>query len=189
MVQPKKRFPYSILILAAIATVFGFGMGLIIVSGHSTADNPVIVIPTSDVHQLAVGSPAPDFALRTFSGQTVSLKDLRGKRVLINFWASWCGPCQRETPDLQSAYNQLRGQNVVFVGIGTQDETANLKKFVDDNRVTYTIIEDPLGKVGDTYGVLGLPTTVLIDSNGVVRKVFTGEVKQDQVVEELKKLS
>ncbi len=189
MVQPKKRFPYSILILAAIATVFGFGMGLIIVSSHSTADNPALVIPTSDVHQLAVGSPAPDFSLRTFSGQTVSLKDLRGKRVLINFWASWCGPCQRETPDLQSAYSQLRGRNVVFVGVGTQDETDKLKKFVADNGVTYTIVEDPNGTVTDRYGVIGLPSTFLIDTGGVVRAVYTGPVTRDQVLADVAKLN
>ncbi len=189
MVQPKKGFPLNIVILAAIAVVFGFGVGLIIVSSHTAANNPLAVLPTAPLPQLAVGSPAPDFTLRTFNGQAVSLKGLRGTRVLVNFWASWCGPCQRETPDLQKAYSQLRQQNVVFVGVGTQDETDKLKKFVADNGVTYTIVEDPQGTVSDRYGVVGLPSTFLIDSSGVVRKAYTGPVTTGEVLADIAKLN
>ena len=189
MDQPKKKFPISILVLALIAAVFGFGTGLIIIGSRPTSENPVIVLPTSDVRSMAQGMTAPDFTLKTFAGQTVALKDLRGKRVLINFWASWCPPCLRETPDLKAAYNELREENVAFVGIGTQDETDKLKKFADDNSVDYTIVEDPKGSVSDNYGVLGLPTTFLVDSNGIVRKVFTGPVTKDQVIAELGKIN
>ena len=189
MDTPKKKFPISILVLALIAALFGFGTGVIIISSRPTSDNPVIVLPTSNVHGLAEGSPAPDFTLKTFAGQDVSLKELRGKRVLINFWASWCPPCLRETPDLKAAYNQLREENVTFIGIGTQDETDKLKQFSDENSLSYTIVEDPKGTVGDSYGVLGLPTTILLDSQGIVRKVFTGPITKDQVIAEFGKIN
>ena len=189
MDSPKKKFPISIVIFALIAALFGFGTGLIIINSRSTSDNPVIVLPTSNVHGLAEGSVAPDFTLKTFSGQTVNLKELRGKRVLINFWASWCPPCLRETPDLKAAYNELREENVAFIGIGTQDDTDKLKKFSDDNSLPYTIVEDPKGTVGDRYSVLGLPTTILVDSQGIVRKVFTGPITKDQVMTEVGKLN
>ncbi|HEY3340874.1 MAG TPA: TlpA disulfide reductase family protein [Anaerolineae bacterium] len=189
MDKPKKRFPISILVLAAIAAVFGFGTGVIIISSRPTSDNPVIVLPTSNMRTLSEGSSAPDFTLQTFTGQGVTLKDLRGKRVLINFWASWCPPCLGETPDLKAAYNQLREENVAFIGIGTQDETDKLKKFSAENSIPYTIVEDPKGTVGDSYGVLGLPTTVLVDSKGIVRKVFTGPITKDQVIAEFGKIN
>ena len=187
--KARRRFPLSILVLAAIAALFGFGTGFIIISSRPPQDNPVIVLPTSNIRQLALSAPAPDFTLNTLTGTPVALKDLRGKRVLINFWASWCPPCVRETPDLVAAYNELADSGIVFVGIGTQDDTAKLKQFADDNKVPYTIVEDPKGKVSDAYSVLGLPTTVLVDSSGIVRKVFAGAVTKDQVIGELKKIN
>jgi peroxiredoxin len=189
MDKPKKKFPVSILVLAAIAALFGFGTGLIIINSRPTSENPVLVLPTSNVQGLAVGSSAPDFTLNTLAGQAVSLKELRGKRVLINFWASWCPPCLAEIPDLKAAYNQLREENVAFIGIGTQDETDKLKQFSGENDLPYTVVEDPKGNVSDSYGVLGLPTTVLVDSTGVVRKVFTGPITKDQVIAELGKIN
>ena len=164
-------------------------MGLIIVSGRPSQDNPLVVLPTSSVRQISVDAPAPDFTLNTFEGRPVTLKELRGKRVLINFWASWCTPCLRETPDLRDAYKALSADNVAFVGIGMQDATDKLKKFVADNDVPYIIVEDPKGKVGDAFGVLGLPTTVLVDSNGIVRKVYTGAVTKDQVIADIRKIT
>ena len=186
--KAKRRFPLSIVVLATIAALFGGGMGLIIVSGRPSQDNPLVVLPTSSVRQVSVDAPAPDFTLNTFEGKPVTLKELRGKRVLINFWASWCTPCLRETPDLRDAYKALSADNVAFVGIGMQDATDKLKKFVADNGVPYIIVEDPKGKVGDVFGVLGLPTTVLVDSNGIVRKVYTGAVTKDQVIADIRKL-
>jgi cytochrome c biogenesis protein CcmG, thiol:disulfide interchange protein DsbE len=187
--KPKKRFPTSIVVLVVIAALFGFGMGYIIISSRPSGENPVIVLPTSNVIQVGIDEPAPDFSLNTFAGKPVALKDLRGKRVLINFWASWCPPCLRETPDLVAAYKALGDNSIAFVGIGTQDDTDKLKKFADDNQVPYTILEDPKGKVSDAYGVLGLPTTVLVDGNGIVRKVFTGPVTKDQVISEIRKIT
>ena len=189
MAQPKKGFPFNILILSVITMVFGFGMGLIIINSHSAADSPIVELPTSSVRQLTLNSTAPDFTLRTLSGQAVSLDSFRGRRVLVNFWASWCGPCQLETPDLERAYKQLRQQNVVFVGIGTGDETARLKQFVADHGVTYTIVEDPEGTVSDSYGVVGLPSTFLIDSKGFVRKEYTGPVTAQQVLADMAQLN
>ena len=185
----KRRFPISIVVLAAVAALFGGGMGLIIINSRPTQDSPLIVLPTSSVRQIRLDAPAPDFTLNTFAGQPVTLKELRGQRILINFWASWCPPCLQETPDLRDAYNALRADNVAFVGIGMQDDTEKLKKFVADKGVPYTIVEDPKGKVGDAFGVLGLPTTILVDSTGIVRKVYTGAVTKDQVIADIKKLN
>ncbi len=188
MTEQKRRLPASIVVIALVAAVFGLGTAAIIVKSIPTQNNPVIVLPTANIRRLGMNAPAPDFTLKTFDGKAVSLKDLRGKTVLINFWASWCPPCRLETPDLVAAYQELGGSGVAFVGIGTQDDTDKLKQFVAENKVTYTILEDPKGAVSDAYNVLGLPTTVLIDSKGLVRKEFSGAVTKDQVIAEIKKL-
>lgn len=189
MDQPKRRFPVSLLILAAIAAVFGFGAGLIIVNSRPVEPVAGFSLPTAVTRRLAVNQLAPDFSLNTFSGEPITLANLRGKRVLINFWASWCPPCLKEMPDLVSAYNELRGEGVEFVGIGMQDETAKLKQFVEEQQVPYIIVEDPKGDVGLRYAVLGMPTTVLVDSGGIVRKVFTGAVTSEQVLDEMRKIN
>ena len=189
MSEQKRGLPASIVVIAIVAVLFGLGTAVIIIkSTPTTQDNPVVVLPTANIRKLGVDATAPDFTLKTFDGTPVSLKDLRGKRVLINFWASWCPPCLQETPDLVAAYNELGDSGVVFVGIGTQDDSDKLKKFAADNKVDYTILEDLQGSVSDAYSVLGLPTTVLVDSKGIVRKVFTGPVTKDQVIAEMKKL-
>ncbi len=90
-----------------------------------------------------------------------------------------------ETPALIQAYDELKreGRTVEFVGIGTNDEVDNLKKFAANNTVSYVLVADPDGKVSDAYGVLGMPTTVFVDSSGIVRKIHTGAIKKEQVLE------
>jgi cytochrome c biogenesis protein CcmG, thiol:disulfide interchange protein DsbE len=133
---------------------------------------------------LRVGKPAPEFSLKTLDGAgTVSLGQLRGKRVLINFWASWCTPCIEETPALIEAYRNLNDPTVAFVAIGMQDDLANLKKFAVDYGVPYLVVSDADGAVGDAYAVRGLPTTILIDSSGVVQNIVSGPVQRDKVVD------
>ena len=189
MTEQKRQLPVSIIVIAIIATVFGLVTAAIIVSSRGPQqDNPIVVLPTVSVRRLGVDVPAPDFTLNTLDGKPVALKELRGKPVLINFWASWCPPCLKETPDLVAAYKELGQDKVTFIGIGTQDDTDKLAKFAKDNSVPYLIVEDPKGTAGDSYSVLGLPMTILVDSNGIVRKVFSGPVTTDQVVTEMKKL-
>jgi peroxiredoxin len=189
MSEQNRKAPNGIIVIAVIASIFGLVSAAIIVSSRGTQqDNPVIVLPTVNVRRLGVDVPAPDFTLNTLDGKPVSLKDLRGKPVLINFWASWCPPCLQETPDLVAAYQELGASKVTFVGIGTQDDTDKLLKLSTDNKVPYIIVEDPRGKAGDAYAVIALPMTILVDSNGTVRKVFTGPVTKEQVITEMGKL-
>jgi len=199
MPEQKRQLPISIIAIAVVAIVFGLVSAAFIVSSRGTQqDNPVIVLPTVNVRRLGVDVPAPDFALAVFApgqtplgrpiGDTIRLADMRGQVVVLNFWASWCPPCLQETPDLVAAYKELGENKVTFVGIGTQDDTDKLAKFANDNKVPYLIVEDPRGEAGDAYSVLGLPMTILVDSKGIVRKVFTGPVTKDQVVAEMGKL-
>lgn len=135
---------------------------------------------------LQVGSTAPDFtlnALNTSDGGAVTLSALRGRRVLLNFWASWCAPCKKEMPDFNAAYAELKSQGVEFIGIGTQDNPGNLRQFLRETPVGYTIVEDADGRVGDAYGVLGLPMTVFVDSAGVIQRVHAGPLTKADVLQ------
>jgi thiol-disulfide isomerase/thioredoxin/Cu/Ag efflux protein CusF len=118
--------------------------------------------------------PAPDFALPTLSGETIRLSDLRGKVVLLNFWATWCVPCRTEMPTLEELYQRYkeRGLEVVAVNLDALS-TAGVEAFLKEVAVTFRIVLDPSWSAAQVYRVLGLPTTYLIDrvGNVVVREI------------------
>jgi len=182
----EKSSPSALILLGVAAALVGVGLAVLVLSSSSAAQrNGLPVLSPSTRALLREGAPAPEFTLNTFDGRPVSLSDLRGKPTLINFWASWCPPCLEETPALVAAYDELKQANpdIEFVGIGTNDDRENLRKFAEDNRIPYLIVEDPDGRVSDAYGVLGMPTTVFVDSSGIVRRIWNGAIMREQVVE------
>lgn len=113
----------------------------------------------------------------------VSLTDLRGQVVLLNVWATWCGPCRFETPFLQSVYaeHQERGFEILGVSVDDAGFEDTVQEFADENSVTYTILHDSPMQAMDTFHVIGLPATYLIDREGVIRFIRLGPVsEQDQ---------
>jgi cytochrome c biogenesis protein CcmG/thiol:disulfide interchange protein DsbE len=131
---------------------------------------------------LAAGEPAldaaaPDFALRTADGQLIRLSDLRGKTVVLNFWATWCPPCREEIPALQQAYaaRQSAG-DLVVLGVDFQETADVVSTYLANAGVTYPVVIDDDGSVTTRYGLPGLPGTFFIDRNGVVRKENLGPV-------------
>ena len=124
----------------------------------------------------AVGEPAPSFALTTWDGDRVSLRDLRGRVVVLNFWASWCTPCQREAPALQEVWTAVQGQDVIFLGVTFRDAEEASRAFVQRYGITYANATDERGQVSRTYGVLAVPETFVVDREGRVAQIFVGEV-------------
>lgn len=182
---PKRGLPVNLIVIAVIALFVGVGLAVLVLGSNNASQTGVIAIPTSSRTLIREGMPAPQFALNTLEGQPMNLADLKGKAVLVNFWASWCPPCLEETPALIEAYNELKAENpnIEFVGIGTNDDKANLVKFAENNNVPYVMVDDADGKVSDAYAVRGMPTTFFIDANGIVRNVWNGEIKKDKVLE------
>jgi peroxiredoxin len=125
-----------------------------------------------------VGSPAPAYGARTLAGDSVSLAGLRGRVVLLNFWATWCAPCRHETPFLQALYQEHRlgGLEIVGVSMDTGDARGQVADFVREYGVTYPILLDPQMRGMDLYRVLGLPATFLVDREGVLRWMRIGPV-------------
>lgn len=186
----KRRIPTTLIVLL-VFSLLGVGAAALVIGAsnaqltNSTANN------TPARRVLRENTPAPDFTLTTLEGANIKLSDYQGRRIMLNFWASWCAPCLAETPDLVSAYNNLLKQgesDILFVGIGVNDDIQNLRKFAENNRVPYLIVNDPTSVVADAYGVIAMPITVFIDEKGLVYRKFIGAVKQQQVMDVFKEM-
>lgn len=135
-----------------------------------------------------VQRPAPEISLPTLEGRSVQLSDYAGQVVLVNFWGTWCEPCRREMPALQTAYEQLRSQGFVIIGVNmTEDELtrgndeAAVAAFAAEYGVTYPIALDYEGTVAADYRVFPLPTNFFIDPDGNIRYIRVGELSLDDV--------
>lgn len=126
-----------------------------------------------------------DFALTSVDGSPVKLSDYQGKVVLVNFWATWCGPCVVETPSLVRVYHKYRDRGFQVIGVAMQSEEDNVKKFVDKYHVPYAIARDTTSEIGLRYQVFALPSSFLFTPEGKVKKTFMGFVEEATLEREL----
>jgi peroxiredoxin len=176
------RIGLALLLLGAL--VFGVGAALLVLQpAQRGAQGGLSSMPIGAGAGVREGRLAPSFELEALDGsRKIALADLKGKKVLINFWASWCPPCIKETPALVEAYTTLNDPNIEFVGIGLTDERAKLKAFAESYKIPYLLVDDPEGRAGDAYGVRGMPTTLLVDEAGVVQKIWVGPVDKATIL-------
>lgn len=129
----------------------------------------------------AVGDPAPDVQAATLDGEAMALSDLRGQVVLVNLWATWCGPCRFETPFLQSLYEEYGERGFEIVGISVDDAGFEdvVREFTGEYGVTYTILHDPEMRSMDAFHAVGLPATYLVGRAGTIRLVRIGPVSEE----------
>lgn len=125
-------------------------------------------------HAATIGEQAPDFRLPSLSEQETGLEDFKGEVVLINFWASWCGPCQEELPELQLLHQKYQERGFRVIGINIDKKKQNAQKFVERFRLSYPILLDPDSSVIRQYRGHSMPISYLIDRKGTVRAVFFG---------------
>ena len=129
-----------------------------------------------------VGSPAPDFTLETLEGGKLTLSQLRGKVVLVNFFATWCPACRAEMPFLQGAWEAQRDQGVEVLIVDIQEDQGIVADFMRQNGYTMPVVMDREGRVSATYKVTSLPTSFILDREGIVRAVQVGAFPSQQAV-------
>ena len=132
-----------------------------------------------------ISRPAPDFSLASLNGQSLSLEQFRGKPVLLNFWATWCGPCIAELPLFDETAQRYAGELVVL-GINEGDSFEIVDDFQKTHRLSYPILLDYNREIGDLYQVGGYPTSVFIDGEGVIRAIYLGEIPPAQLKRNLR---
>ncbi len=147
--------------------------------------NPAPSVSTPVSMGLTTGIPAPDFELERLDGGTVRLRDLRGKVVLLNFWATWCVPCREEMPLLAQIYRDYHDQGLEILGVNltSQDDFAEVRRFVEEFALPFPILLDHNGQVERSYRIFGVPTTVFITREGIVHRVVVGILKGREDVE------
>ena len=146
-------------------TVLALGLGLSLTARGDDSDTSSLV-----------GKTAPDFALKSAAGQDCKLSDQKGKVVILDFWATWCPPCRQSLPHEQSVSQDkaLAAKNVVVWAVNERESADDVKKFLQDNPYTFEVAMDASGSAGSSYKVTGIPTTVIIGADGVIKNVFIG---------------
>ncbi|SHG93304.1 redoxin domain-containing protein [Ornithinibacillus halophilus] len=137
---------------------------------------------------LEKGNRAPDFELQTLDGDLVKLSDFRGSRVMVNFWATWCPPCRAEMPDMEEFY---QNKDVVILAVNlaeTETSVDDIHTFVDDFNLSFPILLDEVTEVATMYKIQPIPTTFMVDSEGIIQYKAFGAMNYDLMVQEFEKM-
>jgi peroxiredoxin len=128
-----------------------------------------------------VGAPAPDFTLKDLGNTDVTLSSHKGHVVLINFWATWCGPCRVEMPAIERRYEVLKDEGFVVLAVNVDEQITDVSAFVHELDLTFPVLLDPGAKINDLYRVRGLPTSYIVDREGVIRQLHIGLMTEEQL--------
>jgi cytochrome c biogenesis protein CcmG/thiol:disulfide interchange protein DsbE len=178
--EAKNFFRKSTLVLAAIVAV-GF-LGLLVWGML----NKQPITGLSGVTM--VNRAAPEFTLTTFKGNTISLKDLRGKPVVINFWASWCPPCRIEAPLIERTWRTYKNRGLIFLGVNIQDRKDDALNYMREFDITYPNGPDPTGEISIDYGVSGLPVTFFVSRKGDVVRRWVGAIEKPLLINSIREI-
>ncbi|MFC4324197.1 redoxin domain-containing protein [Litchfieldia salsa] len=151
-------------------------------------------VPVSKTIKIGLqeGDLAPDFELETLDGQLVKLSELKGKKIILNFWATWCPPCKAEMPHMQSFYEDQDHGSVEILAVNltnSEQRKDAVNKFVEQYQLTFPILLDQSGEIGDTYRAYTIPTSYYIDSSGIIVKKIIGPMDKEMMNEMIKSIN
>jgi peroxiredoxin len=177
MVRSRKARRRSTAFITLItAGIFLLSAGLIpllIGTQQKTLDNTVPILPP-----VTTSYPAPQLSLTDLQGKPVSIEDYRGQVILINNWATWCPPCRTEMPELQAYYTAHAAEGLVVIAIESGDPAGQVSSFVQEHEITFPVWLDPHGAAVEAFQNLSMPSSYVIDRDGMVRLSWTGGVNQ-----------
>lgn len=186
---PARRKASQGIALLGAGLLVGLGLGFLILAGLGLMGrlpnwfddgSAAAVVP-------AVDEPAPDFTLTDLDGDSLNTADLRGKNVLVNFWATWCGPCRQEMPMLEAASAEY-APDLVVLAVNIGEEPWRVKKFIYDLGLSFEVLMDEGNQVQNLYRVRAYPTSYLIDTRGVVRAQHVGLLSKAQLEKYLERV-
>ena len=148
------------------------------------ANEPLAIEATNATAGINAGMVAPNFTLKNLAGEEVSLKDYRGKKVMVNFWATWCPPCKEEMPAMEKFY-KANSKEVEILAVNL-DPQNNVKGFVEEKGLTFPILLDEEGSTQQAYSVISIPTTLILDEQGLIVKKHIGSMTFEQMQELMK---
>jgi cytochrome c biogenesis protein CcmG, thiol:disulfide interchange protein DsbE len=176
----QRRPRASLWLLLSSGLIFGTFLGLLILGDPTNFNRADQTWQAGKQSNPAVGEPAPDFSLRTLDGAEISLADFREQILLINFWATWCGPCKIEMPAIQTRADRFPTQLTVLA-IDADESEVLVRDFVEELGLTFLVAIDRGGVVQRNYLVRGLPTTYFVDGDGIIRVHHIGLMSDAQL--------
>lgn len=168
--EPRKRSTIIIILLIVICIVFAY-FYLFYREEKIQREREVEyerLYPSLGIQRVDPPEEAEDFTLKTLKGETVSLKDYRGRLIFLNFWATWCGPCRAEMPSMQRLWEEFKEEDFVILAINIQEESKLVSSFMNERGLSFPVLLDEKGKVARTYGVRGIPTTFFLNPEGEI---------------------
>lgn len=197
----------KILILAVLAVLFGYtvydqmkqsqlqtqapqqNQGIVQTNTAADQSNQATPENQSASQSQSSGKPAVPFSLKGLDGKTYHFSGPREKPLVINFWASWCGPCREEAPDLKKLYEIYKGKiDLYAVNLTSQDNLKDVNAFVSEYQFAFPILLDEKGEVADSYKIQAIPTTFFIDKKGVIQQTVIGMIDPSMLDQYLKKI-
>jgi peroxiredoxin len=179
--------PVPLILAAVVALVIAGGLVAMLLAGggdEEVLDEPVVIgddgAPVNTATVMATGEAAPDVSFVYFDGSEGTLDDFAGQPVVLNFFASWCAPCVAEMPGMQTVSEEYEDE-VAFLGMNTRDVQERGEAIAEETGVEYTLARDPSGSVFLAFDALAMPTTVFIDADGNVGRVWSGEISADEL--------
>ncbi|MEC9489364.1 MAG: TlpA disulfide reductase family protein [Halanaerobiales bacterium] len=128
-----------------------------------------------------IGMQAPDFTLTNMNDQEVNLSDYRGRKVFLNFWASWCPPCRQEMPDIQKLHEEY-GDEVVILAVNVGESKSTAANFMMENGLDFTVLLDTNKSTAQNYLVRGIPTSYFLDQNGIIQEKVVGAISYQRML-------
>jgi peroxiredoxin len=181
----KKMFGLSIVAILIAIMIAGFvKKNVDTEESFASEQRGVDLVDVTAEEGLTKGDVAPDFTLTTLDGKEVKLSDLKGKKVVLNFWATWCPPCKAEMPHMQNFYedfSQDENVEILAINLTNGDNVESVQNFVKDYGLTFPIPMDVEGKVGETYQAITIPTSYMIDTKGRIQNKVVGPMDENMI--------